>query len=184
MSTVPNVVGFGGYMRAGKDTAAQMLIDRGEGHTLVGFGEHVCSLLLDINPDINLGDGTYAPAREVFDTYGYEGAKTKGNFRLLLQNLGSAMNDRDSGFWARQVLAALGADGRGAISGLRSKAQIAAVRDAGGLTVWVDNPRAEAPKGSHRNETEVGPEDFDVVVVNDSTIEVLHERLFAALTRD
>lgn len=183
MSTVPQIVGFGGYMQAGKDTAAAMIVES-DGHTLASFGEHVCSLLLAVNPVIEVGDGTFPRAREVFDTYGYEEAKKVGDFRLLLQNLGSGMNDRDSGFWARQVLADLGPDGRSVISGLRSLAQIAAVRQAGGVTVWIDNPhlvQAQNHAMGHRNENEVGPEDFDVVVVNDSTLDVLRERLFAAL---
>ena len=165
---VPAIVGFGGWARSGKDTAADLVIEA-HGHRLLSFGTYVQALLLEVNPGVEVEPGRFERAQDLYARLGYEGAKKIDDYRIQLQNLGTGINERDAGLWARLVLADLPAGDRGAISGLRSKAQIAAVRAVGGLTIWVDRPGA-APANGHPNETQVGPDDFDVVLDNSGTL--------------
>ncbi len=169
---MPNLIGFGGYAGAGKDTAAQVLVDD-HGYQLLSFGHYVADLLADIDPLVEVEAGRTCRASVVLDERGYEAAKLVPDFVRLLQDLGSAVNDRDPGFWSRLVLAGVAPSAHAVISGVRSPAQIAAVRDAGGVTVWVERPGV-GPRNGHRNETAAGPDDFDLVVRHDRTVADLH----------
>lgn len=177
---VPAILGFGGWAQSGKDTAAEMIIEQ-HGHRLLSFGTYVNALLLEINPGVEIETGRFERARSLFDRLGYEGAKKVEDYRLQLQDLGTGINRRDPGLWSRLVLADLPAGHRGVITGVRSLEQIAAVRSAGGLTIWVDRPEA-APVNGHENETQVGPDDFDVVLDNSGDLRDLRialDRLLA-----
>lgn len=165
---VPAVLGFGGWAQSGKDTAAEFVIET-HGHRLLSFGTYVNALLLDVNPGVEVEPGRFERAQDLFDRLGYEGAKKVDDYRIQLQDLGTGINKRDSGLWGRLVLADLPAGERGVITGLRSIPQIDAVRAVGGLTIWVDRPGA-APANGHENETQVGPDDFDVVLDNSGTL--------------
>lgn len=162
---VPRLIGFGGWARSGKDTTAEILV-REYGHRLLSFGTYVAALLVEINPWIEVGPGQFERAADLLERLGYEGAKQIPDFVRALQELGTAINRRDGGLWARLVLADLPPDGLGVITGVRSKAQITAIRDHGGLTIWVSRPGVK-PRNAHINELEVGPDDFDVVLSND-----------------
>ena len=177
---VPAILGFGGWARSGKDTAAEMVI-AAHGHRLLSFGTYVNALLLEVNPGVEVEPGRFERARDLFDRLGYEDAKAIEDYRVQLQNLGSAINDRDPGLWARLVLADLPPGAQGVITGVRSLPQLEAIRAVGGLTVWVDRPGA-APMNAHRNEQAVGPDDFDVVLDNSGDLRDLRitlDRLLA-----
>ena len=165
---VPAVLGFGGWAQSGKDAAAEFVIAR-HGHRLLSFGTYVNALLLDVNGGVEVEPGRFERARDLYERLGYEGAKKIDDYRIQLQDLGTGINKRDSGLWGRLVLADLPPGERGVITGLRSKPQIDAVRAVGGLTIWVDRPGA-APANGHENETQVGPDDFDVVLDNSGTL--------------
>jgi len=180
-TAVPRIAGFGGYARSGKDTAAGMLVEQ-HGHRLLSFGTYVAALLREINPAVEIEADRYERAGDLLDRVGYEQAKAVPDFVRMLQDLGTGINTRDNGLWARLVMADLPADQRGVITGIRSLAQIDAVRQAGGLTIWVTRPGIE-PRNAHRNELEVGPDDFDVVLANDGDLADLAATLNTVLRR-
>jgi hypothetical protein len=165
---IPALVGFGGFGGAGKDAAATILSDQ-YGHRLLAFGTYVAGLLAQTNPLVQVAPGQTERAATLLDRLGYEGAKRVPDFLRLLQDLGTAINERDPGFWARLVLADVPAGSRSVITGIRSREQIAAVRDHGGLTIWVTRPGV-GPRNGHKNEKQVSPEDYDVVLNNDGTL--------------
>lgn len=177
---VPTLIGFGGYARSGKDTTAEILV-RDYGHRLLSFGTYVASLLVEVNPLVEVSPGQVERAATLMERLGYEGAKRVPDFVRLLQDLGTGINRRDAGLWARLVLADLPPDGLGVITGVRSLGQIAAIRDHGGLTIWVQRPGIE-PRNGHINELEVGPADFDVVLNNDGSLADLAVSLRTVLT--
>lgn len=88
------IVGFAGFAGAGKDTAAQVLIEAG--WTRRGLADTLKDLALKINPIINPGDWRSAGipvslAQIVRDNVeGWDGAKQNSEVRRFLQNLGQA----------------------------------------------------------------------------------------------
>ena len=66
-----------------------------------------------------------------------------------------------------------------AVTGIRFPNEAQAIRDNGGDLVWVERPGfvgdADANSG-HASENSVSSEDFDVIVLNDSTLDALREK--------
>lgn len=174
-----DLVGFGGYATSGKDTAAYVLV-RWHKYRLLSYGRQVAALLAEVNPLVEVDPTVALRARVILEDQDYEKAKLIPDFVRLLQDLGSAVNDRDPEFWSRTVLADVVPGSRTVLSGLRSREQVAAVRERYGLTVWIERPGV-GPRNGHRNELAAGPEDFDVVVVNDGTVADLHRKIDSLL---
>jgi hypothetical protein len=97
------VIGLMGMKQAGKSTVGQILAV--DGFTILEPGQQVMSLLLDINPTVELqsDDVTgYLTTRELYDAVGYEGFKGYPDGRRLLQELGTRIRERDPWFWVNQ----------------------------------------------------------------------------------
>ena len=178
------VVALCGYSRVGKDTAAARLLS--SGYQLGSTGERVAELLREINPSLDLFEhprGVRVDA--LFAELGYDGAKSLPAVRTLMQNTGSAIKARQPDFFARMVLDHHRATHPNAglvIVGVRSAAEVAAVRAAGGVVLRIHRPGV-GPMGGHQNDRDLDLVLADADIVNDATIEVLHDRVDDALVR-
>ncbi len=178
------VVALCGYSRVGKDTAAARLLS--SGYQLGSTGERVAELLREINPCLILGD----PRRVVtvdalFAELGYDGAKSLPAVRTLMQDTGSAIKARQPDFFVRMVLDHHQATHPNAglvMVGVRSAAEVGAVRAAGGVVLRVHRPGV-GPLGGHQNDRDLDAVLADADIVNDDTVEVLHDRVDDALAR-
>jgi hypothetical protein len=97
------VIGLMGMKQAGKSTVGQILAV--DGFTILEPGQQVMSLLLDINPTVEIGDeelSGYLTTRELYDAVGYEGFKGYPEGRRLLQQLGTRIRERDPWFWVNE----------------------------------------------------------------------------------
>lgn len=99
------VIGIGGAARAGKDSAAKVLVED-FGFVRIGLADTLKSLAQDINPVI--AQGTLTHMNEVLTSYGEDEAKrTFPEYRRFLINLGMAMRERDEDFWVDSLLGAI-----------------------------------------------------------------------------
>lgn len=187
------LVGLGGYGRTGKDTLAARLVSA-HGFTLASFGEHVRDVLVDINPLVRLDhDGPWRglPDAEhtrivyladVFEQLGYEGAKRHSEVRRLMQDTGDAIKLRQPDFWVNQILNRRQPGQKLVMTGMRTPADAAAIRGAGGLVVRVNRPGVGA-LNDHPNEKQLdGYDRFDAVIDNDGTPEQLWDKADALLS--
>ncbi len=178
------VVALCGYSRVGKDTAAARLLS--SGYKLGSTGERVAELLREINPCLTLGDHQRVVTVDaLFAELGYDGAKSLPAVRTLMQDTGSAIKARQPDFFIRVVLDHHRATHPGAglvMVGVRSAAEVGAVRAAGGVVLRVHRPGV-GPMGGHRNDRDLDVVLADADIVNDDTIEVLHDRVDDALVR-
>jgi hypothetical protein len=184
----PLLIGLGGLKTAGKDEVARSLA-RSRGFARIGMSDplHQAMLTLDAWVDVPKNDiygkhsGHHVRYTALTGSLGYEKAKTIPEYRRLLQVFGSEVG-RDllgSDLWVRVAKRTIGrhfAMGESvAVTGIRFPNEVEMIHDLGGHLVWVDRPSL-ARTDVHQSETNVGPDDFDFVLVNDSTLGELDTR--------
>lgn len=182
MSTEPVLIGLGGYAGAGKDAFAEFLRDD-HGVTLMGMSEPLLDALVLLNPWI---PGVSFPERDKMrfvdhlDAVGYTEAKKHPEVRRLLQVLGTEIGRDMIGqdTWtnvARKKILAEFAHGRSvALTGIRFPDELAMVHELSGASVWIRRPGVEPALG-HVSDRTLSPHDFDIVVDNSGTLDVLRE---------
>jgi hypothetical protein len=161
----PPDIAIGGRMRAGKTTAAEHLVAR---H---GYERR------------SLADPIKQVARAEFD---WDGRKDPRG-RRLLQELGSAGRNYDPGLWLRRFDRRFAARGPWptVVDDLRLRREAEHLRELGFRLVRIvrpDTPVAEDPAlDAHETETELEDAPFDLVILNDGTLEDLRRELDRAL---
>lgn len=192
-----DLIGFTGLKQSGKNTAAQVLIEH-RGYVADAFADDLKATVYDIRGVSvrvpagvwNMSKDIYLPYQTVVDTLGLDSAKELvPDVRLILQTFGTeAMRSRfGSSVWSDRVLARV-AERRArtapistVVTDVRFPDEAQAVRDAGGLLIRVVRPGQTLPRGAHASEAHVGELDVDAEIINDGSIEQLHERVLQAL---
>lgn len=159
--------GLGGYARSGKDALVDGLVSHG-GFKRTYMSKPLEQALLKINPFI-VGGIRYADLhREV----GYDASKLNPEVRRLLQVLGTDVG-RDmfgENVWVdkmrAEVTELLDAGERVAVTGIRFPSEIRAIREMGGVLLWIERP-GYGPVNGHSSDNALSAEDFDLVVQND-----------------
>jgi hypothetical protein len=205
---VTRVIGLGGKLRHGKDTVADHLVDE-HGWVKFGMSDALAEALYTLDPIINadpfytrvrflgiplwrkLSGWTYVRYAKLADDVGYTEAKTDIEVRRLLQVLGTEVGRKqlsDGNLWTdimkRKVRDAIESGAPGvAITGIRFPNELQMVRELGAESWWVERPSLEDGENSgHASENSVSAVDFDVVVLNDSTLTDLYDRVDALVT--
>ena len=198
------IVGFSGFARSGKDTAAQALLRHG--FTRVSFADIVREFALAVDPLVMYQKPvkfteTTNPGRvrsafrtrektqthefaaphigrlsEVVEEFGWEGAKEFENVRRLLQRIGTEGGREVLGLntWVDAAL--------GRAEGLPGGICVTDVRFPNEFDAIKDRGgfvlRIErpgvGPTNDHPSETSLIGAPFDAVIVNDSTVSKLH----------
>ena len=163
------MIGLSGYARTGKDTAAQILAERG--FRRVAFADRVRSLALRLD----------APTRAIVGALGWEEAKSHAYVREYLQTLGMAVREEvGEDAWIRAALR----DRRGdlVISDVRFRNEADAIRAAGGVIWRIERSGISAANG-HVSEHEMDGYRYDSVIRNDGDLNGLHEAVLYMLDR-
>lgn len=185
------IVGLGYKARVGKDTAAQILVDK-YGFSRLAFADRLKRVALDINPIVELDEDFGAPAtpirlQRVVEDEGWEGAKTIPEVRRLLQELGVAAREHlHANVWAHPVInEAVELERRGTnvvISDVRFPNEFDAVRHWGGTLIRIDR---DAPAvREHVSENALADADWDQVVDNNGPLDDLELGLLKALAME
>lgn len=161
--TPHSLIGLHGYARAGKDTAAQGLVERG--FARVAFADPLRRALYRINPWVGPGD-----LRSVVDVEGWEKAKARPEVRRLLQELGVSMREEaDPDVWVNAAMReAVRRDVPVVFSDTRFPNEARAIRANGGLVIRVDRPGTEPALG-HYSDNPLPTHLIDATVANTST---------------
>lgn len=185
------LIGLGGYAEAGKDAVADFLTDEGWFKTYMSHPLE--RALLALNPWVRitakerrvvLGNG---PETEGFAwllyamlhrEVGYEKSKKVENVRVLLQRLGTEVGRNMLGedIWVdkafEEVRTGLAAELSVTITGIRYENELRALRQLGGVAVWVARP-SYGPVNAHSSDNTLGRQDFDVILDNNGSLEDL-----------
>jgi hypothetical protein len=181
------LVGFGGYARSGKDTAASILAKE-RGYEVVGFADPMRAMAAAINPILDaeaLEGGGVEITRfsDAIDWMGYDAAKSEyPEFRRFLQVLGTEAGREILGknIWVDTALGNMFPCQDYALSDTRFPNELAAIREAGGISIWIARPGV-GPVNAHASDNSLSAEDFDTVVTNDGTVDDLAEVVLRAV---
>ncbi|MGN6325827.1 hypothetical protein [Pseudolysinimonas sp.] len=197
------LIGLGGKMRAGKDTVAAHLVAE-HGFVKVAFADPLREAMLALDPFIPtnaksptgssfVSEGMHHRYSRVIDEVGYEQAKENPEVRQLLQRIGTEVGRRILGenVWAdaaRRRIQELRAAGHDVVvTDTRFPNEVDLINELGGLTVWVSRPVRDLNEltttvpQAHASESSVYDEDFERVIVNDSTLEALYSNASSLL---
>lgn len=175
------IVGFSGYLRSGKDTAAQALIEDGFEHR--SFAKALKDMAYNLNPIVEVR-GVTPPLRlaGLVDAIGWERAKDNyPEIRALLQRMGTDAGRKVLGedIWVDTAMRGVERTGHNVVfTDVRFPNEADAIRDHGGMVIRVLRLGGFDPTGQriapHPSETALDGYDFDAWIYNNSTVEDLH----------
>lgn len=168
-------VGIVGRKRAGKDTAAQVLISE-HGYTRVGFADALKALALKADPNIGTWDAE--PLSYLVERLGWERAKDyRDEVREFLQTLGTGAREiLGPDIWVNAwALAVEAASGAVVVPDVRFENEAAHLRALGFVLVRVERP------GLDTSDTHVSEVESDGIsahcVMNDGDVGLLRARV-------
>lgn len=182
------IIGLSGYAQSGKDTAAEVLVDRG--FKRVAFADVLRDMAYAIDPIVRVGSENdpdyetviaFSPLSNLIDIFGWDVAKEDNDdVRRLLQRLGTEAG-RDilgENIWVDTALSR--AEGDIVVTDVRFPNEVRGIEERGGVVVRITRPGV-GPKNTHASETSLEDWEFEYTVLNDGSIEDLHQNLLDEL---
>jgi hypothetical protein len=188
---VTSLVGIGGYATSGKNEAANALIAAGWRQD--AFANRMRTALLALDPILQTEghvpwsehwDDVTVRVSDAVREMGWDRAKREyPEVRELLQRFGTEMGRNLFGenFWVDLLFKEYEIPGVRyddliglVVTDVRYPNEIRAIRGRGGKLIWIDRPGV-GPVNAHASENAVGPNDFDVTILNNRGIEELHK---------
>lgn len=176
------ILGLAGRKRSGKNTAAEALRRPPYNAVEVGFADKVKSIARDL---YGLDDAQlYGDLKEVRDPrYGLTP-------RFIMQRLGTEVaRSIYADTWVRYLMEVeiprrVPALGFAVVTDVRFSNEVKAIHDAGGLVFRIERPSLVLDESSnHPSEAEIDRLDVDRVIVNDGTVDDLHDKVRATVDR-
>lgn len=163
------IVGLMGHARSGKSTLADLIQRHHKEYEQIAFATALRQAVYDTNPLIDV-DGTRV--QDAIDLYGYEGSKSTkygSEMRRLMQAYGTegVRNNVSDSAWVDIVLGKV-SEGDWIITDARFANEVEAVKDIGGVLLWVHRPGVE-PVNAHSSESTVSSDDADFTIYNHGT---------------
>jgi hypothetical protein len=175
-----SLVAMSGYARAGKDTAAKILVDD-FGYTRVAFADGLREALYTLNPDIDQNDPT--KLAWIVDDVGWDVAKVDyPEVRRLQQVMGTEVGRNLVGpnIWVDYLFDRLEDGGKYVISDCRFPNEVDAVESWEG-SVWRIRRPGVRPVNGHVSETALDDHLFPVHIDNNGSIDELRSNVASAI---
>ena len=183
------IIALSGYARAGKDEAANVLVEE-FGFKRIGFADKLRDVLYQINPLVAVwqdwdGEPGAVFAQTVIDRYGWTGYKETmyhGEIRRLLQRLGTEAGRETlwDSIWVDAAFANLPDNAKVVIPDTRFINEATAVKERGG-DIWRIRRKDLGPVNRHISETELDDWAFDIILDNNSTLDSYKKKIRSAM---
>jgi hypothetical protein len=183
LSRKQRLIGLCGYAGSGKDEAAKGLV--ADGWERVALADAVREALVALNPIVqSVHQGMCALSGLISEVGGWSGAKEFPDIRRLLQRMGTEAGRDIHGqdCWvniARRKILATSSDV--VVTDIRFANEAAMIRDLGGVLIRIERPGV-GPVNEHVSE--VMPFEADHTLLNDASIEQLHDTIRRLATVD
>mgnify|MGYP003340526973 CR=1 FL=1 len=162
------IIGLSGYARSGKDTVAQVLVEK-YGFQRIAFADKIREFLYDLNPRLDHTLKDSLRLRDIVDVNGWEKAKIHKVVREYLQDIGvSARNVFGEEFWIKQALASMHT-GNVVITDVRFPNEARVIKKLDGELWRVIRPGI-LPINDHISEHALDGWEFDFDIYNDSDV--------------
>lgn len=167
------IIGFSGYARSGKDTAAEALM--GLGFVRIGFADKLKDFLYEFNPTVWSNDfSNNDDIQNIIDYYGWDGYKSttwNNDIRRQLQVLGTECGRKIIGdnVWVDAAFNGL-TDGKYVFSDVRFPNEVNGIRSRGGKIYRIERAGI-SPANQHLSEIALDDYKFDGFIHNDGTLE-------------
>lgn len=171
------VLGISGWARAGKDTAADWLVEN-RGFTKKSFAEPMKTALQKLSPSVDV-EGVHVPLETAIRLIGWEALKgVSKEIRPLLQRFGTEVGREMFGenFWVEFALESIPDGSKVVFADVRFPNEADAIKALGG-EVWRVERDGFGAANDHISEHALDNYDFDAVISNSDTIEALHEKV-------
>lgn len=183
--TLPSLISFSGYPRAGKDAASDLLVSRAK-FIKTSMTTPIEQSLLRMNPWIvDYRENTIERFADLHEKLGYDGAREFEEVQRLIQvgtEVGRDVVGRN--VWTdavfKDVLKFRSLDRNVVVSNVEYADELALVRENGGVSVWIER-RGTRPSTMPRGITTITAEDCDIVVVNSGNLKDLYINSVIAL---
>lgn len=175
-----NIIGISGYARSGKDLARVALEARG--YSRVALADQIRNSLFLLNPLVSDSKRLV----EAVNEYGWDKAKTAfPEIRSLLQRQGTEVGRErwNENFWIDLAFRNVPENSRIVVPDVRYPNEAEFIRSRGGQ-IWRVNRTGVEPKNAHKSEHALDDYDFDHVLLNDSTPEMMDASIAEILTLD
>ena len=161
------IIGLAGYAQSGKDTVAQILVNK-YGFERRAFADKIRDILYELNPMVG-GE----PIQVRVDSDGWDKAKQHPEVRRLLQKLGVAgrAHITDS-IWVNAAMREMAVEGNYVFSDVRFENEATMLRSCGGEIWRIERPGI-GPVNAHISETQIEGLSADRTLLNGGTIEEL-----------
>jgi len=170
------IIGLTGYAQSGKDTVANILVER-YGFTRVAFADKIREYLYETNPMYDSIVGEPLFVKDKVDRDGWEEAKKSPHIRRLLQNSGvAARKIFGDGFWVHEAMKTMLKDPRPDMNYVITDVRFLNEADmikANKGQIWRIKRLGVDPVNSHVSETQMDGYPVDQIFVNNSTLDDL-----------
>ena len=165
-----NIIGLTGYAQSGKDTLANILMDR-YGYRRIAFADTIREFLYEVNPMVACSPTGYL--KDLVNLVGWDKAKQEPQVRRLLQDLGvTARKLIDEDIWVKIALRNLSAGDRVVITDVRFENEAKSISALGGQLWRVKRAGVDAVN-AHISETQLDGYRVDQIFLNNGTVEDL-----------
>lgn len=172
-----NIVGLSGWARSGKDTLADVLVEK-HGYEKLSIASPMRDALYKLNPRVVANGVAGTALRTVIDVYGWETAKEVApEVRELLQRFGTEVGREMFGenFWVDYAMSQIPDGSKVVIADIRFPNEAEAIKKLGGKVFRLERPGVKAAN-DHISEHALNDYSFDGHINNDSDIEDLQKR--------
>lgn len=182
------VLGLSGYARTGKDTVANILVEK-YGYTRMSFADPMRNALYALNPIVGKDNDSYeseVDLRFVVDTIGWDNYKESlwgDEMRALMQRFGTEVGREQFGasFWVDQAMHRIPDGAKAVFADTRFQNEAQAIRELGG-SVWRIERDGVGPVNNHISEVDLDDYPFDLTIYNDKSLEDLEDTVDIAMS--
>ena len=173
------IIGLSGYASSGKDTVAQILVEK-FGYKRMAFADSIRDILYTLNPLAHSG----IHVQQLVDDYGWDIAKQESEVRRLLQVLGTEVGREFFGddIWVDTLIAKIEPEDKVVITDVRFPNEAREIDYLCG-EIWRVNRDGVEAINEHVSETQMDNYSFNRIINNNGSLEDL-EQYITALVED